>query len=106
MEVDFTGADRDWLLKPILGKLNEMEKNIMAQIDDLNAAIKAEDVELTTTQASIVAIAADIAKLKAAAAGGATPQDLTTQITAIQAHLAALTTANQQLVDADKAANT
>jgi hypothetical protein len=75
----------------------------MAQIDDLNTAIQAEDVELTTVQASIVTIAADVTRLIAAVKAGGTPTDLTNQLTAVQAHLAALTTANQQLVDADTA---
>jgi len=77
----------------------------MSQLDDLNTAIKNEDVEVTDILASITAVAADITKLKAAVAAGATPVDLTTQITAVQAHLASLVTGTQQLTDADKAAN-
>jgi hypothetical protein len=92
-------------IEDALLEIKQQGDKIMAQIDDLNTAIKAEDVEVTTILASIVTVAADVAKLKAAIAAGATPQDLTTQITAVQSHLASLTTGTQQLVDADKAAN-
>ena len=77
----------------------------MAQIDDLNTAIKNEDVEVTTIQASIVKIAADVDALLAKVAAGATGPDLTAAIQAVQAHMASLTTGNQQLVDADTKAN-
>jgi chromosome segregation ATPase len=95
-------------LENIEDKLNDIltkETQTMAQIDDLNTAIQNEDVEVTTILASITTIAADVAKLKAAVAAGSSPTDLTNQITAVQAHLASLTTGQQQLVDADKAAN-
>lgn len=77
---------------------------IMAQIDDLNAAIQAEDVQIAAIQASLVKVGADIGALLAKITTGATPTDLTAQLQAIQSHVAALTTANQQLVDDDKKA--
>lgn len=83
-----------------------MEATLMAQIDDLNAAIKAEDVQITTLNASVVKIDADVdALLAAAKAGGAGP-DLIAAITAIQSHTSALATATQQLTDEDTKANT
>jgi chromosome segregation ATPase len=88
-----------------LDAIAEKENNLMAQIDDLNAAITAEDVELTTVMASITKIAADVDALLAKIQAGGTPADLTAQITAIQSHLASLTTGAQQLVDADTKAN-
>lgn len=77
----------------------------MSQLEDLNSAIKEEDVEISDLQASIVAVAADVTKLKTAVANGATPTDLTTQIAAIQTHLASLTTGADQLKASDKEAN-
>ena len=77
----------------------------MAQIDDLNAAIQAEDGQVTAMQAVLVKIDADITALLAKIAAGATGPDLTAQIQAIQSHVASLTTANQQLVDDDTKAN-
>lgn len=78
----------------------------MAVIDDINAEIKNEDVQLTTQQTLITKIGTDIADLKAAAQSGAvTPQQLQDALTALQSHVAALTTSNQQLTDADAAAN-
>lgn len=77
----------------------------MSQLDDLNAAIQSEDVEITDLQASITSVAADVTKLKAAVAAGSTPTDLTTQISAIQTHLASLTTGAKQLQASDKEAN-
>lgn len=77
----------------------------MSQLDDLNTAIKNEDVEVSTILTSITAVASDITKLKAAVLAGGTPADLSAQITAIQSHLASLTTGAQQLKDADTAAN-
>lgn len=77
----------------------------MSQLDDLNAAIAAEDVELADLMASIAKVAADITALLAKIEAGNTPTDLTTQLAAVQAHLASLTSGVQQLDDADKAAN-
>lgn len=77
----------------------------MSQLDDLNTAIKNEDVEVATLLTSITTIAADVAKLKAAVSAGTSATDLSAQITAIQSHLASLTTGAQQLKDADTAAN-
>lgn len=93
---------RMWLLEPVLTLMKNMEIRLMSQLDDLNAAIQAEDVELKTILASITKVAADVDKLKSAP--GLTP-DLTNQIAAIQSHLASLTTGAQQLVDADTKAN-
>jgi chromosome segregation ATPase len=95
-------------LEAIERKLVELKKQgetQMAQIDDLNKAINDEDVELTTVMASIKKIASDVDALLAKIAAGGTPADLTAQITAIQSHLASLTTGAQQLVDADTKAN-
>jgi capsule polysaccharide export protein KpsE/RkpR len=89
----------------LIRELKKGEIKIMAQIDDLNAAIAAEDVEITDIMTSIAAVSADITKLLAAIAAGGTPTDLTQQLTAIQSHLATLTTGAQQLKDADTAAN-
>lgn len=77
----------------------------MSQLDDLNAAIAAEDVEIQDILSSIAKVAADIAALIAKVAAGNVPTDLTTQLQAMQSHLASLTTGAQQLKDADAAAN-
>ncbi len=77
----------------------------MAQIDDLNAAIKAEDVEITTLAASITKIDADVDALLAAAQKAGVPTDLTVQIQAIQSHTSALSTAVAQLAADDTKAN-
>lgn len=77
----------------------------MAQIDDLNAAIQAEDVEITDIAASVTQIDTDVDKLLAAVAAGATPTDLTNQITAIQAHTSALQTAVGQMTAEDAKVN-
>lgn len=95
-------------IERMIGLLIEIKKQgetTMAQIDDLNTAIQAEDVELSDLSASITTINADITKLLAAVAAGATPTDLTNQITAIQAHTAALTTAVSQLASDDTSVN-
>lgn len=92
-------------IEQMLIDVKQKETQIMAQIDDLNAAIAQEDVEITDIMASITAVSADITKLVAAVKAGATPTDLTNQLTAVQAHLASLTTGAQQLKDADTAAN-
>jgi hypothetical protein len=78
---------------------------IMGQLEDLNAAIQAEDVDIQQLGPIATKIDADIVALKAAVAAGATPADLTTQITAIQAHTAALATGLGQLGDSDTKAN-
>jgi uncharacterized protein (DUF3084 family) len=99
-------AIRNWVLSPVMLKLTEMENNLMAQIDDLNAAIQAEDVEVSTLAASITKIDSDVDALLAAVKAGATPTDLTTQIQAIQSHTSALATAVAQLAAEDTKANT
>lgn len=76
----------------------------MAQIDDLNAAITAEDVEVQDLLPVVTKIDTDIAALAALVASGSTPPDLSAQIQAIQSHTASLVTAIQQLSDADNAA--
>ena len=88
-----------------LEKIVRRENIIMAQIDDLNAAIAAEDVEITDIMASIAAVAADITRLIALVAAGNIPTDLTAQLTAVQSHLATLTTGAAQLKAADAEAN-
>lgn len=92
-------------IKEIRNKLTQMEATLMSQLDDLNTAIQAEDVEITTLLASVTKIDADVDALLAKIAAGATLPDITTQLTAIQAHTAALTTAAQQLADEDAKAN-
>jgi DNA-binding FrmR family transcriptional regulator len=82
-----------------------MEVKIMSQIDDLNKAIADEDVEIQDVLTSVTKINADVDALLAKIAAGATIPDITTQLQAIQAHTAALTTASQQLKDEDAKAN-
>lgn len=77
----------------------------MAQIDDLNAAIQAEDVQVSTLAASITKIDADVDKLLASAQAAGVPTDLTNQIQAIQSHTSALSTAVSQLAAEDTKAN-
>lgn len=73
----------------------------MAQIDDLNDAITAEDVELTDIAASITQIDADVDKLLTTQAG----PDLTAQIQKIKDHTAALVTGISQLTAEDAKVN-
>lgn len=97
-------------------KLENMERKLdallkqgeqtMAQIDDLNSAIQAEDVEINDILPVVTKIGADIAALEAAVAAGAKPTDLTAQIQAVQSHVASLTTALQQLQAADASTTT
>lgn len=77
----------------------------MAQIDDLNTAIQAEDVDVQQIAAVATKVDADVVALLAKIQAGNIPTDLTTQIQAIQAHTAALATALGQLNDADTQAN-
>ncbi len=99
-----------WLearLNEIIAKeIKIMAHKIMAQIDDLNTAIAAEDVDVQTIAASATKIAADITALKALVAAGASPTVLTTQIDSILAHSTSLATAAGILQAADKDANT
>lgn len=91
-------------LENIEAKVDEIlkkEKHIMSQLDDLNAAIQAEDVEISDLLSVITKVAADIDKLIASS----TSPDLTAQLQAIQSHLASLNTGAQQLKDADSKAN-
>lgn len=81
--------------------IKKQGEKTMAQIDDLNAAITAEDGQVTAMQAVLVKIGADIDALLAKIAAGGTTTDLTAQIQAIQSHVSALTTANAQLVADD-----
>lgn len=104
-KMSFTEAIRAWLLAPLTLQLKQMEDKIMSQLDDLNVAIQAEDVDIQQLGPIATKIDADIVALKAAVAAGATPTDLTTQITAIQAHTAALATGLSQLSASDTKAN-
>lgn len=88
-------------IEQLLIALKIQGDKIMAQIDDLNAAIQAEDVQVTTLAASITKIDADVDALLAAAQKAGIPTDLTIQIQAIQAHTAALQQAVSQLAGED-----
>lgn len=77
----------------------------MSQLDDLNAAIAAEDVEIQDLLASITKVASDIDTLIAKINAGGGTVDLTTQLQALSSHLSSLTTGAQQLKDADAKAN-
>lgn len=92
-------------IEHVLLEIKRQGEKTMSQLDDLNAAIQAEDGQITAMQASLTKVATDIDALLAKVAAGGTAADLTAQIQAIQAHVASLTTANQQLVDADTKAN-
>jgi hypothetical protein len=96
------GLDNSTLtfLKNYLGnigqKLDEIiikENQIMSQLDDLNTAIQNEDVDVQAIAAVALKIDTDIKALQAAVAAGGKPQDLSTQIAAIQSHTASLATA-------------
>lgn len=93
------------LIERLLLEIKTQGEKTMAQIDDLNDAIKAEDVEVSDLAASITKIDADVDALLAAVQAGATPTDLTTQIQAIQSHTSALATAVAQLTAEDVKAN-
>ena len=92
-------------IERLLLDIKKQGETQMAQIDDLNAAIQSEDVEINDILPVVTKIQADITTLLAKVAAGGTPTDLTTQIQAIQSHVSSLTTALQQLNDADTSAN-
>lgn len=96
-------------LGTIEGKIDELlmkENLIMSQLDDLNAAMAAEDVEVETLIASAAKIDADVTALLAKVkAGGATMPDITTQLSAIQKHTASLAKVDAEMVSDDTAAN-
>lgn len=96
------------LLHKIVELLEHIKKQgdkIMSQQDDLDAAIKAEDVTIQAIAASATKIASDVDALLAKIAGGTAPADLTTEIQAVQAHTASLQAAADQLTAADQKAN-
>lgn len=86
-------------------RIKQTEDTLMSQLDDLNAAIAAEDVEIQDLLSSITKVAADIDTLIAKIGTGTPPVDLTVQLQALSSHLASLTTGAQQLKDADTKAN-
>lgn len=88
-------------IEHLLDEIKRQGEKNMAQIDDLNASIQAEDVQVTTLAASITKIDSDVDALLAAVKAGATPTDLTAQIQAIQSHTSALATAVAQLAAED-----
>lgn len=95
-------------LENIEHKLDEIirkENHMATQLDDLNAAIAAEDVQIQDLITSVAKIDADIVALLAKIAAGGTMPDISAQLQAIQSHTAALATASQQLKDDDTKAN-
>lgn len=93
-------------MEQMLHEIINKENTIMSQIDDLNKAISDEDVQIQDVLASVTKVDADIdALLAKIAAGGATFPDITTQLTAIAAHTAALSTAAAQMTAEDAKAN-
>jgi hypothetical protein len=85
--------------------IGEKEDKIMSQIDDLKQEVSDEDVQVTTLVASAAKIDADVAALIAKVAAGATPADITAQLTTIKAHTAALASVNANMVADDLSAN-
>lgn len=77
----------------------------MAQIDDLQAAIVAEEVDIAQIAGVATKIASDVAALLAQVAAGTTPTDLTAQIASINADAATLANAAGILAAADTSAN-
>ncbi len=79
----------------------------MSQLDDLNAAIAAEDVEVQDIVSSVTKVDSDIDALLAKIASGTPPTlpDITAQLQQIAAHTTALTQAATQLKADDTKAN-
>jgi hypothetical protein len=94
-----------WKLDSKLDEIIEKEKKIMAQIDDLNAEIAAEEVEIGTLGTVAQTINADVLKLLAMIQAGAKPTDLTGPLAKIKADSATLATAIGILQTADANAN-
>lgn len=92
-------------MEHLLIDIKAKEINIMSQLDDLQAAISAEDVEIQDLVASITKIDTDIDALLAKIAAGGTMPDITAALTAIAAHTTALQTASAQLKADDAKAN-
>lgn len=84
---------RDWILSPVMVKLTTMEAEIMAATQaDLDAAIKAIGDLITSEDSGITAIITAVNALIAKIQSGATPADLTTEVTAINSMVADITT--------------
>lgn len=98
------------MLQTIECKLVELKaqgEHIMSQVEDLNAAIAAEDVEVQDILSSVIKVDADIDALIAKIGTGTpTLPDISAALTAIASHTASLTTAAQQMKDEDAKANT
>ncbi len=92
-------------IERLLLELKTQGAKIMSQLDDLTQEVADEDVQITTLVASAAKIDADIDALIAKIAAGATPADITAQLTAIKAHTAALASVNAEMVAADTKAN-
>jgi capsule polysaccharide export protein KpsE/RkpR len=92
-------------IEHMLIDIKTKETLIMTQLEELNAAIAAEDVEVQDLLTSVSKIGTDIDALLAKIAAGGTTTDLAAQLQAIQSHVASLTTAAQQLKDSDTKAN-
>lgn len=89
------------MLRVILQK----EKQTMAEIDDLNTAIAAEDVGVQDITASVQKVSADVAAILAKLAAGTPPAALTAQIATVNAHVVAIKAATDILNAADLSAN-
>lgn len=77
----------------------------MTQLDDLNASIQAEDVQIQSLVGVVTKIDADIVALLAKIAAGGTMPDITAQLQAIQSHTSSLVTAVASLSADDTKAN-
>lgn len=96
------------LLHKVVELLEHIKKQgdkIMTQQEDLQAAIKAEDVTVQAIAASATKIGADVDALLVKIGSGTPPADLANEIQAVQAHTAALQTAADLLAAADVKAN-
>lgn len=88
---------RDWLLKPVLDKLTHMEaKMAMTQVD-LDAALKSLGDIITSEDSLIQNIIDAVNALIAKVNSGATPADLTTEVTGLQAMIADATDKSAKL---------
>lgn len=94
-------------IERMLVELKSQGEKLMSQVDDLNAAIAAEDVEVQDILSSVTKVDADIDALIAKIGTGTpTLPDISAALTAIASHTASLTTAAQQMKDEDAKANT
>lgn len=90
-------ALRNWLLEPVLIKLKELKTTMSMNQADLDSALAQLGTIVTNEDALIQNIVDAVNALIAKIQAGSAPADLTTEVTAIQAMVADVTTQTDKL---------